>query len=35
MWCSVVMDVNVTTDAIEWVRAHGGTAAIDFIPPIG
>jgi hypothetical protein len=29
------MDVEVSEAAIEWVRRKGGTAAIDFIPPIG
>jgi hypothetical protein len=29
------MDVQVTDAAVDWVRSKGGTAAIDFIPPIG
>ncbi|GEM_PF-1165169 len=29
------MQVEVTEAAVEWVRRKGGTAAIDFIPPIG
>lgn len=29
------MNVQVSEAAVEWVRRKGGTAAIDFIPPIG
>jgi len=29
------MQVHVTEAAVDWIRRKGGTAAIDFIPPIG
>jgi len=29
------VDIEISDDALEWVRDHGGTAAVDFIPPIG
>ena len=29
------MQLDISTEAIEWVRQRGGTAAIDFIRPIG
>ena len=29
------MDIQVTEAAVDLVRRKGGTAAIDFIPPIG
>ncbi len=29
------MKLDITDDAIEWVRNRGGRAAIDFVAPIG
>ncbi len=29
------MDFEISPDALDTVRAKGGTAAIDFIKPIG
>jgi hypothetical protein len=29
------MQVEVSDEALELIRQRGGTAAIDFIPPIG
>ena len=29
------MDVNLSEDARSLIEAHGGTVAIDFIPPVG
>ena len=29
------MQIDLTTEAIDVIRRRGGTAAIDFIPPIG
>ena len=29
------MHVEVSEEALELIRQRGGTAAIDFIPPIG
>jgi hypothetical protein len=29
------MDIQITPAAMELIREKGGTAAIDFIPPIG
>jgi len=30
-----LVDIEISDDALEWVRDHGGTAAVDFIAPIG
>lgn len=29
------MEIEITDEAIAWVQDHGGTAAVDFIAPIG
>jgi hypothetical protein len=29
------MDITLTPDAVDEIRRRGGTAAVDFIPPIG
>ena len=29
------MEIEITEAAVDWVRDRGGTAAIDFIRPIG
>ncbi len=29
------MKLDITDDAIEWVRSRGGRAAIDFVAPVG
>jgi len=29
------MQIEVTDEAMDLIRARGGTAAIDFIPPVG
>jgi hypothetical protein len=29
------MEIEISDDAVDWVKDHGGTAAVDFIAPIG
>lgn len=29
------MDIRVSDEAIEAIKAKGGTVAVDFIPPVG
>jgi hypothetical protein len=29
------MQINLTAEALDAIRRRGGSAAIDFIPPIG
>jgi len=29
------MQLDITDDAVSWVVQRGGTAAVDFIKPIG
>jgi hypothetical protein len=34
-WSTSRMQIDLTPQAFELIRSRGGTAAIDFIPPIG